>query len=379
MKKVLILTSMGGGGHISVSNALKKYLENDYKVYDVLLFKQILSSLDPLMSIFFSRFNGENIYNFFMRKKYYTLANFLYNIGEYFFTFRSKKIRLILERYFLEKKPDIVISVIPIINQDVFLVTKKLGIPFLLVPTDLDATTFVYRVDGKGHPNFKISLAFNDAEICKTIEKNKIDSDNISFNGFPLRLTFFDKKNNDEIKKEFGIPSGKPSILLLMGTQGSNDMIRFVKELSTLDMPVHLICCIGKSDSLKEVLKAIDLPDHISISIVGFTQKISGLMNVSDLIITKSGSVSVCETIYSNKPTLLDATSTVLRWEQFNHYFFKKHSIGGVISADEQISDQVKAVLSDKNLLTEYANNMKKFSKNQPYTQFTNLIKTMID
>jgi len=46
-------------------------------------------------------------------------------------------------------------------------------------------------------------------------------------------------------------------------------------------------------------------------------------MAASDLCITKSGSVSVCETIYSNLPVLLDATSDVLRWEQFNHRFIK--------------------------------------------------------
>lgn len=379
MKKILILTSTGGGGHIAVSDALKKYLEKDYEIHDFLLFKYILSSLDPFMSAIFGRFNGENIYNYFMRKKYFTLANLLYRFGEYYFTLRSKKIRNILECHFKEKKPDLIISVIPIINQDVFLVTKKLGIPFLLVPTDLDATTFLYRINGQAHPNFKLSLAFDDNEIRKVAEKNGIRPDSISINGFPLRPDFFKEKNIDQIKKEFNFPNNKHCILLLMGTQGSRDIIRFTRALAKLDIPSHLICCIGKSDFLKAILRSIDLPKHISISIIGFTQQIADLIAVSDVIITKSGTVSVCETIYSNKPTLLDATTKVLQWEKFNHHFFKKHNIGGVISHDLPIARQVKAILSQKKLLNSYKKNTYKFSKNKPYLNLPNLINHMLE
>ena len=379
MKKVLILTSTGGGGHMSVSNALKQYLEDDYETEEVLLFKHILKSLDPVMSTIFGRFNGENIYNYFMRKKFFMLANLLYNIGEYYFTFRSRKIRSILEYYFTKKKPDLIISVIPIINQDVFLVTKKLGIPFLLVPTDLDATTFLHRIDGQDHPHFKLSLAFDDGEIRKAAEKNGINPETISISGFPLRADFFKEKNNKKIKKNFNLPHNKPSILLLMGTQGSHDMQRFVKELAQLAMPAHLICCIGKSESLKTTLTSIELPEYISLSIIGFTQQIADLMAVTDLIITKSGSVSVCETMYSNKPTLLDATSTVLRWERFNHHFFKKHNIGGIISADIPIAQQIKTVLTDKKLLKSYQNNLLALEKNQPHLDIPELIKQMLE
>ncbi len=379
MKKVLIFTSTGGGGHISVSNAIKQYLEDDYEIEEALLFKHILKSLDPVMSTIFGRFNGENIYNYFMRKKYFALANLLYNLGEYYFSFRAQKIRSILELYLVKHKPDLVISVIPIINQDIFLVTKKLGLPFLIVPTDLDATTFLYRIDCQDHPCFKISLAFDDDEIRKAAEKNGINPEAISINGFPLRKDFFKDKNNKKTKKDFNLPHNKPTILLLMGTQGSNDIQRFVKELTQLDMPAHLICCIGKSESLKTTLTSIELPEYISLSIIGFTQRIADLMAVADLIITKSGSVSVCETMYSNKPTLLDATSTLLRWERFNHHFFKKHYIGGIISADQPIAQQVKTVLTDKKLLKTYQSNLQDLEKSQPHLDVPRLIERMLE
>lgn len=378
VKKIIILTSTGGGGHISVSSALKNYLKHTYKVEDVLPFKHILKSLDPLMSTVFGCIDGENIYNFLLRKKYFTLANLLYSLGEHYFSLRSGKIRTILECYFMEKKPDLVISVIPIINQDIFLATKKLGIPFLLIPTDLDATTFLHRLNGADHPHFKLSLAFDDDDIHNTVQKNGINNNYITINGFPLRPDFFKDKNKDQIRKQFDIPDYKQSILLLMGTQGSNDMLRFVKELAKLDTPIHLMCCIGKNETVRSMLKSIQLPNHISLSIIGFTQQISDLMAVSDLIITKSGSVSVCETIYSNRPAMLDATSTVLRWERFNHHFFKKHKMGGILSAGVPIAKQVRAVLTNKDLLTMFKRNLCAYDKKQPAHDLPNLIDQMV-
>ncbi|TET06783.1 hypothetical protein E3J79_00885 [Candidatus Dependentiae bacterium] len=378
MKKVLILTSTGGGGHISVSNALNTYLCSTYDVKEVLVFKHILKSLDPFMSFIFAHINGENIYNYLIRKKWYFLANLLYNFGEHYFAFRSNKIGKILDTYFIKEKPDLVISVIPIINQDILLATKKLNIPFLLIPTDLDTTTFLYRLNGSNHPNFKLSLAFDDEDIHRITKQASISQNQITINGFPLRTDFFKDKNKAQIHKKFNIPDDKPVILLLMGTQGSNNMSRFVKELAMLTTPTHLICCIGKNKAISPLISTIPLPDHISLSIIEFTQQISDLMDISDLIITKSGSVSVCETIYSNIPPMLDATSTILRWEQFNHHFITKHQLGGIISGKTSIAKQVEMVLSNKELLTTFRNNLLAYKKKQSPNEIPQLIASML-
>jgi processive 1,2-diacylglycerol beta-glucosyltransferase len=378
MKKVLILTSTGGGGHISVSNALRNYLYNAYDVKEVLIFKHILKSLDPFVSFIFAHINGEDIYNYLIRKKWYLLANLLYTLGEHYFTLRSDKIGKILEEYFTKEKPDLVISVIPIINQDILLITKKLDIPFLLIPTDLDATTFLYRFNGSSHPNFKISLAFDDEDIHHIIKQAGISQNQISINGFPLRPDFFKDKNKEQIHKNFNIPDDKPIILLLMGTQGSNNMSRFVKELTKLSNPTHLICCIGKNKAAGSLINTIPLPDHISLSIIEFTQQISDLMAISDLIITKSGSVSVCETMYSNIPSMLDATSTILRWEQFNHHFITKHQLGEIISRKTSIARQVEKVLNNKELLTKFRNNLLIYKKKRSSNEIPQLIEHML-
>ena len=84
------------------------------------------------------------------------------------------------------------------------------------------------------------------------------------------------------------------------------------------------------------------------MSIVGFTERISDYMAVSDILITKSGTLSVCEAIYMNLPMLLDATSTILPWEQFNHTFIKQHNFGESITDYAMIEPMISALLQIK-------------------------------
>src|SRR5262249_25768780 len=153
----------------------------------------------------------------------------------------------------------------------------------------------------------------------------------------PLRPEFFTAKDINGIKKEFNIQPNKPVILMLMGAVGSQALFTFAQEILKISFPCHVIICVGKAHEMIDKIKQLNFPSHISYTVVGFTQKMADLMAVADLFITKSGTVSVCEAIYSNLPLLVDATTGVLAWEQFNHQFIKKHGFGDIISKPDDI------------------------------------------
>ena len=377
MKKILILTSTGGGGNYAVSNSLKEYLKTNYAVHELLPFQMILQSLRP--ACFFKNLSGEEIYNFLLQKKWYRLANLWFNMGDYFFKIISFYTKKFFKQYFLKEKPNLVISVVPIINNEIFCVTKQLNIPFLLIPTDLDGRVFYSRLSHiNSHNNFKVALPFDDNEIIDMAHQYGIENAHIEITGFPLKPSFLMDRNKDQIRNHFNIPDDKQTLLLLMGKQGSHEMYRFAQQLGKIETPIHLICCIGKNEAVRPYVESIELPEHISISIIGFTEKIADLMAISDLIITKSGSVSFCETLYSSIPTILDATSTVLRWERFNHTFFKKHNLGGILTANSSITEQIQTLLNDKKLMSTFRNNLLTLEKNKASCKIPELIKTML-
>ena len=66
-KKIIVFSSRGGGGHTSVSNALKTYLEPDYDVKVVNLIDTVLKSMDPVRKATLNKYAVEDIYNIFLR------------------------------------------------------------------------------------------------------------------------------------------------------------------------------------------------------------------------------------------------------------------------------------------------------------------------
>src|ERR1700733_9383318 len=345
-KKIIIFTSSGGNGHVSAMLALQSYLQAEYSIEPVFIFEQVFKKVDPIAFITFGFVIGEDVYNFFFRRKWYKLLNLLYRIGHWYFSLQTKRMVNILQNYLAHEKPDCVISVVPLINGIILQATHNGTLPFLLIPTDMDVTTFVRDIKNATHAQFHMTLGLDDPLVWSPVDKVSISRQKVTIAGLPLRTDFFESKDKDALKEEFNIPSGKPVILLIMGGQGNTSLKSFTKQLATLDFPVHLIVCVGKDGSLKKQLEAISFKPHISHTILGFTQRIADLLAISDLLVTKSGSVSFWEGIYMNIPMILDATCTLLYWEKLNHTLLKKHHLGSCLERTQDLKDAVTQLLN---------------------------------
>jgi UDP-N-acetylglucosamine:LPS N-acetylglucosamine transferase len=375
MAKVLIFTSHGGGGHISASNAIIEHLKDEHEVSAVALFRTVLEPMDPVRFATLNKIDCEGLYNFFLRKKWTRLLNMLCLMGLWTLPLSRRKVIQLTTAYLNKEKPDLVISVIPILNGVLNTICRSLDIPFLIVPTDLDTSTFIHNIDARESDKLYVGLAFNDPTIWKIADKATIFKKQCGVIGFPLRQSFFEQKNIPELKNELNIPAKKPVIFMLMGAVGSEVIYRYVIELCTLEQPFHLIICLGRNEQLRTKLNAIVLPAHITVSIIGFTEKIADLMAVSDFCITKAGSVSVCEALYMNKPLLLDCTAKSLMWEDLNIHFVSNHKFGTAIRRFKDLKKQVSAYLLNPPQIAATAQRIANFKKDN----FSHTIKTVVN
>jgi processive 1,2-diacylglycerol beta-glucosyltransferase len=375
--KIIILTSTGGGGHLAASNAIELQLKNNYEVITVNVFKDLLRPLDPVSYLTLKRYSGEELYNSFVPNKSFKILSLFYYVGAWFMQLRHTQIQHILHDYFIQERPSLIISVIPLINNIILDAAQELNIPFMMVPTDLDLHIYLRNITSPAYEQFKICLPFDDEQIIQPINQAHITENQQAITGPPLKPDFFETKNKLLLKIKLAIPQDKPVIMLLMGAQGS-DIENYTAQLITLKQPTHLLICVGKNDASKQAIAALSIPDHITMSVVGFTERISDYMAVADLLITKSGTLSVCEAIYMNLPMLLDATSTILPWEKFNHTFIKKHNFGDSITSYDMIEPTVSALLLDNSTLMEYKNNLKIFKKNKNTHEVKHLVKEML-
>ena len=369
---IVILTSNGGGGHMSATKAIDSYLKDHYRIE----YKYILEDSLPLQRI---GINGEQRYNDLVK---YTsngfILNLIFSIGAQYFKFFARSIEDNLKRYLLEKNPQLVISVVPMINASVFNVTAELNIPFLLSPTDIDFSTFLQGFNGSLHPCFKFNVLFPDEVIARRLEDAKINERSLVRLGFPLREDFYAVKDLPALKQEYNIDPSKPVLLLMMGSQGSQIIIDYVRQLTQVDLPFHLIICIGRNEGLiPEIHKVAQFKTGSTYAIQGMTDRMSDLMAMSDLFITKSGTASVCEAIQMRLPMLLDATVPLIRWEQYNHDFVDRCDFGRSISDPEMIAP-ITASLLENDTYKKLRLNFEKF--NQVYTieRVQDLVQAMV-
>lgn len=375
-KKILILSSEGGGGHTAVAQALNYYLSDEFEIEIISNF--FYSILQP--QVLTSRqISAEGAYNYLLANKWYRAINWYYNAGVWFFnTLTYARSIKKIKSYFIDNKPDLVISVIPITNNLILQATQSLNIPFLLVPTDLDIRTFIAKIKSPTYTKFRLSTPFDTSETRTAIEQAGIQDNMIRTTGFVIRPQFFEPKNIPAIKSEFGVPKDKPVILLLLGAVGVEKIITFTEILARIKSPAHLLICIGKNEALRPQIEAIHMPPHITNTIIGFTDKIADLMAITDLFITKSGSVSVNEAIYMNLPMILDATGPLLRWEAKNHRFIQENEFGISLTNIEKLPELVDSFLSSQHQLSGYKQRLKAFEKKHGGTEIKKLIKEML-
>lgn len=378
-KKILILTSSGGGGNLEASNAIKAYLDNHYEIQLCHVFKETLGPLDPFSTLTFKKYSSEDVYNTLMPGKHFKLLDWIYQFGRWYIQSQKEKIIPLIRNYFITTKPDLIISAIPVVNNIVLEIAQELDIPFLLIPTDLDLSVYTTDIVKPSYDKFHLGLIFDNHQIRIPIEEMPLPNDHIHLLGAPLRPDFFTKKNKIKLQEQYHIPKNKPTIMVLMGSQGADEIEKYAQKLLTINEPCHLIICIGKNEKSSQDLAKISFPDHISTSIIGFTPHISDYMAVSDLLITKSGTLSVCEALYMNLPLFLDETSTLLPWEKFNHHFIKQHEFGLSIRKYDDVAPLISNVLQHPDESMLYRRNIEKLPKKNFGEELMNLVKKILD
>ncbi len=365
-KKILIFTSPGGGGHMSATRALQEYLGDEYDISTSFIFQEVLGSFDPISTITFGYSCGESTYNYFITKKFYRILNAMGTFGTWYHDSWHHSITKKIIRYLDNKKPDMVISVVPYVNNALLEATQSLDIPFIMLPTDLDVRTFIGSIKKPDYNKFHLILGLHDDEILQRVNKAEIPESQITIGGFPLRSDFLSpKKNIKALKREFNVPNDKPVLMIMMGAAGSNSIYKFIKQLGAVKDPLHLIVVLGRNEQLRSRIGNIQLPSSISMTILGFTNRVADLMAISDLCLTKSGSVSFCESLYSGVPVLIDATTHSIRWERFNHHFTEKYFVGYVVKRYDALPQLVSQLLQNPQIIDRMKHNLQTIEKRQ--------------
>ncbi len=366
-KKLLLLSSYGGYGHIAAANTIISLLGNEYSIEVIYPIKELRICGLP---------SGENFYNFLISNNWNRFTNWIVkNLSYPMIRARLDKMMNQIEAHVREKKPDMVISLIPFANYPASEAARKHHLPFLMVTTDGDLANWVFSLEKRKHTNVKVTIGSDTPFTRGRLVQHGIPDDVIETVGLPLRPRFLNVKPKKELRKEYNIPEGKPVVLIMMGGAGGRAATLYTREIVSSDLNVHLLICTGKKKKLAATLKAIETSGHTTFDVIPFTEKVEDLYGVADLVLTKPGPGSINEAFALKLPILIDRTGTPLFWEQANIDLVLNHKVGVCIHNLKEASHFVKHFLFDEQIHEAVRRSYEEI----PLNTFTERIGPLID
>ena len=362
---------------MSVAAALTSYLCDSYETKTLDLIGTSLAPQDPFYRIT-RKYTGQDIYNFLLQHNAKRTTNFLYHLGTWMIAMRKKQLRAAITAIIKQESPNLIISVIPMINDIISAICADLDVPCLIIPTDFDVSSFIGNMPHHIGNKTIICLPLNAPEVLRNVPAH-LPKNKLITTGFIIRPSFFEPRTIAELKKKYTIPANKPVVLLIMGAAGSSATLTYLYELRTIAVPMHLIICVGRATYLIEKINRIAMPAHISYTIITHEHTIADYMAIADLCITKPGSVTFAETLYMNVPMLLDRTSPPLLWERLNLTLVKEYNLGNVICARAQIRPQVTYYLTHSAALRACKQNIEHLDKKNCAQPILDIVRAMTE
>ncbi len=327
-KHIIIAYTDTGGGHKATALALKTELEqtHGHKVSLVNVYQDIIAEFDIIRR--YSPYNGEQIYNDFVLGKGWSGLFCLAFYGTVMLNIRLFMRQGVanMEAYWREHRPDLVISVMPLLNQALRASLQKQSIPFMVVLTDFcEPQKYVWFPRGDDYDIACGTEAAYQATLNKPHAAEKI----LQTSGLIVHPKFYAPacSNIAEERESLGLNPDLTTGCMLYGGMGSWHMLELAQALANLETttPIQMIFLCGHNQALASALADLSLPyPHF---ICGYTQRVPYFMQLADFFIGKPGPGSVSEALLMGLPLLLDRKNLLLQ-EKYNLTWVKQHQVG---------------------------------------------------
>ena len=348
-KKIELVYFNAGGGHRSAALALQEVIAQKYPEWDVSLVN-LFEVIDS--ERYFQKLTGfapEDLYNLRLKKGWTRGLATELKIFQAMIRLTHTKLKIKIEKYWKERQPDLVVSLIPNFNKVMYESLRDAcpGVPYVTILTDL----------ADYPPNFWIEPDQEQSLICGTdraalqaVEAGYRETQIAQVSGMILRPSFYQTVTIDRNARceELGLNPHFPIGLVMFGGHGSTQMIKIAKDLSHRQM----IFVCGHNELLAKKIKA--LKQSVKHVVFGFTSEINLLMRLSDYFIGKPGPGSLSESIHMGLPVITFKNASTMPQERFNTSWVTEHQYGLVINKLRELSDAVEKMIAELPVFKAY-------------------------
>jgi 1,2-diacylglycerol 3-beta-galactosyltransferase len=342
-RRIALVFFDAGGGHRNAATALQVEIARQGLPFETTLvnLQEVLDPLDILRKLTGLRI--QDLYNKMLRNGWTLGSPHLVPVLQTVLRiYHAPSVRM-LERFWRESAPDMVVSLVPYFNRALRESFDKTfpGRPFVTVLTDLAdypehfwiERQQQYLVCGTEHATEQArKMGHSDKAIFQT-------------SGMVLHPRFYEPQALDRVeeRKKLGLDPQLPTGIVLFGGYGTSKMLKILRKIDASPLNVQLILICGRNEKLAQVLRRTRT--RIPIHVEGFTTNIPYYMALSDFFIGKPGPGSISEALCKHLPVIVDCNAWTLPQERYNAKWVREKEVGMVVQNHRQVAGAVAELL----------------------------------
>jgi len=336
--KILFLSASTGGGHTKAAEAIMESLGKKHPGFSGLVvdtLKYISPMIDRIITGTYLKTvkNTPQIYG-----QFYKLSEKEERITDISRTFNrliSHKLLGLIDEY----DPTVIVCThtFPFQMLSCLKLKGKIAVPVIGIVTDFSNHLF-WKLDGVDA--FVVAHEY----IKNDMVKMGIPGNKIFTYGIPVSLKFLQKKNRAQLTQELGLKN-KPTMLVMGGSLGFGDVGNVFSSLLKCSRDIQVIAVTGHNKKLENRLKTLANRSSKDVTVFGYTDRISDLMDVSDFVITKPGGITIAEALVKNLPIIL--MSPIPGHEERNARFLTNTGVAARIFRHEDLDGMFCQILDN--------------------------------
>lgn len=349
-----IIAAAGTGGHINPGLAIANKImekEKDSSIIFIGTNRGLETDLVPRSGYSLKTINAHGL------ERKITIQN----VKNLFETYKSiKEAKEIIKEF----KPDILIGTGGYICVPTVIAAKKLGIPVILHESNAFPGIAVKLFKNKAD---KILVGFKDA-------KERLDNkENVIVTGNPIKIKKIDytESQKEKIKTDLGLALDKPVVLVFGGSQGAQSINRSFIEIivNKKNKNYQIMWAAGPEqyEKIKEKLNEIniDINNIENAKIVPYIYNMEEVMNISDLVVCRSGAMTITEVSVVGKPAIfIPFPFATENHQEYNARVLEKVGAAKIILDkdinSELLGNTINKIIKNKKSLEEMGKNAEK-------------------
>lgn len=342
MKKILIVYATAGIGHKKAAMAVKKAFD-EMALRDVEV--KLIDALDYTNDFF--KWSYLQAYLLMVNKmplfwglSYYLTDNYFINlfvsgIRRFNNWINSKK----FVKFLFEYKPDVIISSHFFASEIISDLKERKAITSRLVTIITD-----YRMHSWWVGDYTDAYIISSEDVKSALIKWKAEPSIIKVLGIPVEPIFTKPLDRKGILERNNLKEEPFTVLVIGGGFGVGPIEDIVKVIGGISDNIQMVVVCGKNEELRKKIEALIPNMKATIRSLGFVDNVYEYMDIADILISKSGGITVTESLVKELPMVV--ISPIIGQETANCSFLIKYNAGLKIKRPQELEGVVKDLMA---------------------------------